>query len=196
LLHYCGIRDQVSHGTIAGAFYLAISYTTTQGGGDFIVAPSADFNQPCTPEVAKSGEFYNGQEHQRDNPGADRKRAITPEQKQRIRELYAAGKTGHEIARMMGLGSTTAYNHLGLGRQGTPAWTDDEIQVLVDGYLENKSPREIAEKVGRSPRAVIIRMCRHRKQVRKDPKKRRALSAITMAFRAVRKADIFRELVE
>jgi hypothetical protein len=94
----------------------------------------------------------------------------------------------------MGLGSTTVYNHLGLGRPGTPTWNDDQIQVLVDGYLERRSAKEIAARVGRSPRAVIIKMCRYRKAVRSDPKKRRALSAISLAFKAVRKAEIFREL--
>lgn len=40
----------------------------------------------------------------------------------------------------------------------------------------------------------MIRMCRYRKQVRDDPKKRRALNAITLALKAIRKADIFREV--
>ena len=60
--------------------------------------------------------------------------------------------------------------------------------------MDGKKPGEIASKVGHSPRAVAIRMCRHRKEVKRDPKKRRALRAITMALKAVRKADIFREL--
>lgn len=94
----------------------------------------------------------------------------------------------------MGLGSTTVYNHLGLGRPGTPTWSDDQLQVMVDGYLDKRPVKEIAGQVGRSSRAVKIRMCRYRKAVRNDSKKRRALSAISLAFKAVRKADIFREL--
>lgn len=94
----------------------------------------------------------------------------------------------------MGLGSTTVYKYLALSICTHPIWSDNEIQVMVDGYLEKIPVREIARKVGRSPRAVRIRMCRYRKEVRKDPKKRRALSAISLALKAVRKADIFREM--
>lgn len=119
---------------------------------------------------------------------------ITSEQARQIREIYAETRNGYEVARRLGLGHTTAYNHLALKKCTHPTWTDEEIQVMVDGYLEKTPVREIARKVGRSPRAVRIKMCRYRKQVRKDPKKRRALSAITMALRAVRKADIYREM--
>ena len=119
---------------------------------------------------------------------------ITERQKQRIQDLYAVTKNGHKVAKMLGMGSTTVYNHLALGRPGTPAWSDDQLQVMVDGYLDKRPPKEIASQVGRSINAVKIRMCRYRKSVRSDPKKRRALSAISLAFKAVRKADIFREL--
>lgn len=95
----------------------------------------------------------------------------------------------------MGLGSTTIYNHLRLGRAPTPAWADDEIQVMVDGYLEKQPAKKIAARLKtRTAKAVTIRMCRYRKEVLADPKKRRAISAISLAFKAVRKADIFREL--
>lgn len=120
-------------------------------------------------------------------------KSLTDEQKEKIRELYREINNGHEVARQMGLGSTTIYKHLGLQKRNTPTWTDDEIQIMVDGYLEKMPVREIARKVGKGESSVRIRMCRYRKEVRRDPKKRRALSAITMAFKAVRKADIFRE---
>ena len=151
------------------------------------MAPATDISEQITNGVAASGKPH----HRKVNRG---NRPITPEQKQRIRELYAAGKTAKEIAREIGLGKTAVYNHLGLGKKGTPTWTDDEIQVLVDGYLEKKTAKEIAKKLGRSKGAVSVRMCRYRKEVRNNPKKRRALSAITMVLRAVRKADIFREI--
>lgn len=78
---------------------------------------------------------------------------------------------------------------------GTPTWNDDEIQVMVDGYLEKKKTKEIALLLhGRSPRAVMIRMCRYRKEVRKDPKKQRVLGVMTKVLKIMRKADIFREL--
>lgn len=102
--------------------------------------------------------------------------------------------TGHQIAHKLGLGSTTVYRHLGLNRFTAPKWTEEEIQELVDGYFENRPVREIAAKLGRSPTAVRIKMCRYRKEVKGDKKKIRAMRAITMALRAVRKADIFREV--
>lgn len=121
-------------------------------------------------------------------------RNITTEQKQQIQELYNnGGLNGYEIAIRLGIGKSSVYRYLQLKRRITPRWTDDEIQVLVDGYMEKRPVKEIAKHLGRPPRAVTIRMCRYRKQVRKDPKKRRALGAITLALKAVRKADIFRE---
>lgn len=145
-------------------------------------------------EKIAGSSIYKEQISRGIDPESSRCRHVTPEQVQRIKDLYAITRNGHEVARIMGLGSTTVYNHLGLGRPGTPAWTDDQLQVMVDGYLDKRPPKEIASQVGRSARAVRIRMCRYRKSVRSDPKKRRALSAISLAFKAVRKADIFREL--
>ena len=149
-----------------------------------------------TKGMAKSGGVHPGQKPRGDNPGTNRRRDVTADERQLINQLYAELGNGHEVARRIGRGSTTVYNHLGLSKRRHPRWDDDQLQVLVDGYMEGKKPTEIASKVGRSPRAVAIRMCRHRKEVKRDPKKRRALTAITMAFRAVRKADIFRELTD
>ncbi|MEW5952617.1 MAG: hypothetical protein AB1815_02505 [Bacillota bacterium] len=101
---------------------------------------------------------------------------------------------GHLVARHIGRSSTTVYNHLDRGGCRRPRWDDNQLQIMVDGYLEGKPAAEIAREIGRSPRAIRIRMCRHRSDTRRDPKKRRALRAITMALRAVRKADIFREV--
>lgn len=99
------------------------------------------------------------------------------------------------MAEILGIGRTAVYNHLGLGRIKNPDWTDEEVQVLVDGYAEGLTAQEIAKKLpGRTPLAVRIRMHRHRKEIRKNPKKQRALRAITWALKAVRKADIFREM--
>jgi len=123
------------------------------------------------------------------------KPSFTFEQEQEAKKLYSEFKNGHLVAQKMGFASTTIYNHLRLNLRRNSTWTDDEIQVLVDGYLEKEKVRDIAARLpGRTPRALMIRMCRYRKQVRKDPKKRRALSAISFALKAVRKADIFREM--
>ena len=145
--------------------------------------------------VASSRGLHQG-EINRGSGSRPGRRGLTPEQKQRIKELYNKTGNGHKVAQIMGLGSTTVYKHLGLNKRKTPSWTDDEIQILVDGYMEKRPVKEIAKQLRRPPRAVTIRMCRYRKQIRKDPKKRRALSAITLALKAVRRADIFREVTE
>lgn len=150
----------------------------------------------CAKDVAPGGELHDREKYRDNNSGANRRRNVTPEQKQQIAKLYAAGKKGLQIAKEIGISKSAVYKYLELDKTGTPTWNDDELQIMVDGYLEKEPPKEIAKKVGRSPGAVAVRMCRHRKEVRNNPKKRRALSAITMALRAVRKADIFRELSE
>lgn len=108
--------------------------------------------------------------------------------------LYSEFKNGHLVAEIMGWGRTTIYKHLALSIRNTPRWSDDEMQILVDGYLEKIPTKDIAFSIKRSPRAVRVRMCRYRQQIKKDPKKRRALRAITFALRAIKRADIFREL--
>jgi len=144
-------------------------------------------------EVATGGSLHTGKIRGGSDPGANRRRDVTAEQKQRIRDIYAATGNGHEVARQMELGSTTVYNHLGLGGR-KPRWTDEEDQAVIDGYAESRKVSDIAKAIGRSRGAVAVHMCRHRKEVKHNPKKRRALSAISLAFKAVRKADIFREL--
>jgi DNA invertase Pin-like site-specific DNA recombinase len=69
---------------------------------------------------------------------------VTPEQARRIREVYDETKNGYEVARRLGLGHTTVYNHLALKKCTHPIWSDDEIQTMVDGYLEKIPVREIA----------------------------------------------------
>lgn len=159
------------------------------------MAPTTRANIKNTTGMAQGGGVHPGQEPGGDSQGINRRRDVTTEEKQLISQLYAELGNGHEVARRIGRGSTTVYNHLGLGRR-RPRWDDDQLQALVDGYFEGKKPGEIARRIDRSPRAVAIQMCRHRKEVERDPKKRRALRAITMAFRAVRKADIFREVTD
>ena len=144
--------------------------------------------------MAESGELHQREKHRGDSAGVNRRRHITEEQKQRIRELYEVTKNGHKVAQITGLGSTTVYNHLRLKKYKKPRWTDEEDQIVIDGYFEKKSLKEIAGILGKSEGAIAIHMHRHRKKIREDPKKKRALSAITLAFKAVRKADIFREV--
>ncbi len=94
----------------------------------------------------------------------------------------------------MGLGRTTVYNHLGLGKGKKPRWTDEENQVVVDGYAENRPVADIAKAIGRSSGSVALHMHRHRKKIREDPKKRRVMGVMTRVLKVMRKADIFREV--
>lgn len=158
------------------------------------MAQTARPGDESTTGLAQGGKLHDRQVHRRDCPGANRRRDITPETKQRIRELYAETGNGHEVARRLGIGRTTVYKYLGLQKCRHPTWTDDEIQVLVDGYLEKLPAQEIARKTGRTTRAVMVRMCRYRKQVRSDPKKRRVMGVMTYVLKVMRKADIFREV--
>lgn len=135
----------------------------------------------------------------RQKPGGGRKGTprpgnVTDEEKRVIRDMYATGYTGIQIEQMTGIGHTTVYRVIGRTKGSTPTWTDDEIQIMVDGYLEKMPVKEIAKKLGKNEKSVRTRMSRYRKEVRNNPKKKRALGAITMAFKAVRKADIFREI--
>lgn len=146
--------------------------------------------------MARSGEGHDGKIVRGDSPRAHPKgKIISPEQKQRIHELYVETRNGHEVARRMGIGSTSVYRHLKLGGN-KPRWSDDDDQAVIDGYAEKRKVKEIAKQVRRTERAVILHMHWHREKVKSDPKKRRALSAISLAFKAVRRADIFRELTE
>lgn len=145
-------------------------------------------------EMAESGGLYRGEKYRGDNPKPNRRRDVTPEQKQRIQELYAKTGNGYEVARIMGLGRTTVYNHLGLGKGKKPRWTDEENQVVVDGYAENRPVADIAKAIGRSSGSVALHMHRHRKKIREDPKKRRVMGVMTRVLKVMRKADIFREV--
>lgn len=151
-------------------------------------------NQQSPICLAENGELQPGNQYRRSSPPTNRrgKRKAEPE---RIRALYAERRNGHEVARLLKLGHTTVYKYLDLDNQPRPRWTEEENQVLVDGYAEKQPIKKIAAKLGRrSPRAVMVAMCRYRKTVRKDEKKRYVLHMIGVALRALRKADIMRDV--
>ncbi len=158
------------------------------------MAQTAHSDNKGTAGMAQGGELYNEQVDWRDSPGVNRRRNLTPETKQRIRELYAETGSGHEVARRLGIGRTTVYNHLRLSRNKKPRWTDDEDQIVVDGYVKKQRTKDIAAKIGRSRGAVAVHMCRHRKKIREDPKKRHVMGVMTKVLKIMREADIFREV--
>lgn len=140
--------------------------------------------------MAQGTELHNGEKRRGDNSRLNR---ISAEQKSRILELYEVTGSGYRVAVEMGIAAATVYNHLGLKKYKAPTWTDDENQIVVDGYLAGLPVKQIAEKLpGRNENSVKIAMCRHRKSVKKDPKKRRVMGVMTYVLRAMRKADILR----
>lgn len=140
--------------------------------------------------VAQSGELHEGEKRRGDNQKLNR---ISAEQKERILELYESTQSGYKVAEELGVSVTTVYNHLNLSKYTAQPWDDDENQIVVDGYLAGLTPAQIAKKLPRrNINAVKIEMCRHKKRVKKDPKKRKVLGVMTHLLKAMRNADIMR----
>lgn len=160
------------------------------------MAQTTGHHHKGTTKMAESRIIHEGEKHQRNPAQPDRRRHISPEEKQYIRDLYALGFSVKQITLFTGWGKTAIYRALALNCQKRPRWTEEENQILVDGYLELKRGeigKVLSLKLGRSTRAIYTQMHYYRQKLKKDPKKTRALRAITMALRAVRQADIFRE---
>jgi transposase-like protein len=132
--------------------------------------------------------------------GSPRPYRISSEEIAQFRELHAQGLTCIQIARFTGWGKSAVCRHIyqadRFGGRTHRRWTDDDNQALVDCYAESGDKKALAARLGRSVKAVYIAMCRYRKAVRKDPKKRRTLGVMTFVLKAIRKADIYKELEE
>lgn len=164
------------------------------------MAPAADSGHEDTGRLAPGRIRHPGEKHRRDRPRTHRprppRRPAKPAEIARMHQLHSEGLSGHVIAAKFGYrSSTSVYRKLALGQPPKPRWSDDENQVMVDGYAAGLGPSKIAGKLpGRSPLAIAIAMCRYRKAVQADERKRRTLRAIGTALRMVRKADIYREV--
>jgi hypothetical protein len=91
--------------------------------------------------------------------------------------------TGDEIARRIGRSRSVVYKHLRV--KAEPNWTDHEISILTALYQRGVPVKKIARRLKRrSPRAVMVKMCRHRKRVRSDPDINRAAFLLQTAFDA------------
>ena|GEM_PF-6726602 len=76
------------------------------------------------------------------------------------------------------------YKHLGAGKI-MPRWTDREVSILTEKYMLGKPPAKIAQKLKRrSPLAIKLKMCRHRKKAKSDPDLKRAAFLLETAFAA------------
>lgn len=123
-----------------------------------------------------------------------------------MRQLYASGMSVDEIAAALKLGRTTVYKHLSLRLRQQPRWSEEELQWLIDARYLGMTYKEIAKILGRSPIALRIAMCRHRKWVRSDEKRKAVLGFVSWGVKnkvpvrklltAARRADILREVAD
>jgi len=89
--------------------------------------------------------------------------------------------TGYEIAREIGRSKSVVYKYIRVNVE--PNWTDEELSILTDGYLRKWPLVKIAKKLKRrSPLAVRLRMCRHRKKVKNNPEIKRAGKLLGIAL--------------
>jgi len=64
-----------------------------------------------------------------------------------------------------------------------PNWTDREVSILTEYYQKGMPVKKIAQRLKRrSPRAIMVKMCRHRKRVRSDPDTKRAAFLLKIAL--------------
>jgi transposase-like protein len=174
-------------------FFICPPITHTQlKGDDPLVAQVANSDHKSSTKVASGRISNKGKEHRGDNPQPNRRRNVTAEEKERIRELYQTGAPVKDIVQQFPWSQSTIERYLGAPLR-RPRWTDDDYQVLVDGYFEKQPVKKIAQKLGRSPTAVRVAMCRYRKAVKSDPKKKRVMGVMTYVLKVMRKADIFRD---
>ena len=100
---------------------------------------------------------------------------------QNLRDNYRL--TGYEIAGMIGRSKSVVYKYL--PGKSVPNWTDRETSLLTEGYTNGIPVKGIARRLKRrSPRAVMIKMCRHRKKVKGDPDICRAAFLLEIALSA------------
>lgn len=91
--------------------------------------------------------------------------------------------TGYEIAREIGRSRSAVYRQLRINAE--PNWTDREVSILTDCYQRKTSVKRISQRLKRrTPMAVMVKMCRHRKKVRSDPDINRAAFLLGIAFDA------------
>ena len=109
---------------------------------------------------------------------------LTPEEKERIKSLRDSYHlTGYEIAQEIGRSKSVVYKHLRV--KAEPNWTDREKSILTEYYQKGIPVKKIARRLKRrTPTAVRIKMCRHRKKVRSDPDINRAAFLLEVALSA------------
>lgn len=108
---------------------------------------------------------------------------LSQEIKSEIKRLHSLGFNGKQIAKKLNISRSVAYKYLPSAHKPWKRWDEDQIQILIDYYALGKSPKIIAKKLGRNENQVKIKMCRYRRAVRADPKKRQVLKLLTFGFK-------------
>jgi len=113
----------------------------------------------------------------------DEERALAP-------ALQAAGYTIKQIAAIMHRGHMSVFAHVHRLRGHQPAWSIEDLDKAISMRAKGKSCREVGKAVGRTPRAVAIRLYRLRKQRLADPRGRRFAALVGRIIREVRQHGI------
>lgn len=82
-----------------------------------------------------------------------------------IDKEYNDGASISIIALRHGVGVTTIRNYLtkcGLYVKGQTYWRDEEEDVIIQMRLQGKTYKEISDVLGRTPYAVMMRVCKLR----------------------------------
>jgi len=106
------------------------------------------------------------------------------QEREQIKNLRdRCGLTGYDIARQVGRSKSAVYKCLRV--KAEPNWTDREVSILTEYYQKGIPVKKIARRLKRrSPRAVMVKMCRHRKKVKSDPDINRAAFLLEVALSA------------
>jgi len=111
--------------------------------------------------------------------------SLSAQEREAIKELRASNLllTGYEIAAIIGRSKSVVFKYI--RAKSVPNWTDEEMSVLTDGYLRNKSASSIANDLKRrSKQAIRIKMHRHKKEVGSSAEIKSAVRLLGIAFAA------------
>lgn len=122
-------------------------------------------------------------------------------ERKRVYEIKGLkGKSAKEISQITGIGINTVWKYKA-DKRIEKNWTEPEIEKLVEWISEGISYAEIGRRLHRSANSIRIKICRQRKEIKNDPRKRAVLYYLgkafrlepnpTLALRALRKARIF-----
>jgi predicted transcriptional regulator len=89
---------------------------------------------------------------------------------------------GHEIAKKLGVGKTTVYRHIDAKGHKVKRWTEKELNYVINARAKGRSYEYIAKRLKRNANQVEIKLCRYRKAVLSDPRKREVLRLLAFGI--------------